>query len=349
MKSSTLGWQSWSSNYSFWTRYLKWGSAPVIQHKTRKINVIDGGKLKRKIRYWCSWYAFGQDISHEKIMKVIDIIGMHNLKISHVIVDDGWTRWGDWHTPDINKFPNMKSTVENISKASLRSGLWFAPFLASKRSLLYKLHPNWFIRHRGKLVNGVNVHPTIDWLLPKKYLLDFSLVKVRKYMTSFIDLAVVKWKVKLLKIDFLYAIYFDPRYKNDQKAHNTIKWLLTYIKKTYPKVIVVASAAPYSPTVGIADVIRIHLDNVFPPIVPSIINKFVYRYQIDCLRYKLSKIILPKSMATDPDVRMIDFDNRVTENFWSQVDKQVLGVGDDLLKLSREKILKLKEWLKLSK
>lgn len=345
MKKPSIGWQSWSLEPSFWTRYLTWGKMPVAEFRPRRIELPVKKRFEKNVRYWCSWYAFGQNIGHKKMLKVAQKIKKYRIMITHLIIDDGWTRWGDWHWPDPSKFPDFKKTVKKINKKKVDVGLWFAPFLASRKSNLYKIHPDWFVWYKGKLVNGIKAHPLIDWFLPKKYLLDYSLPQVRSYITDFIDKAILEWDVKLLKIDFLYAIYFDPRYKDDRRAHQAINWLLGYIKRKYPEVLVLASAAPYSPVSQLTDMVRIGTDNAFPPTFPSIFNKHIYRYQINRLKTKLASIIFPRQLVSDLDVRIIDYDNRITKKFWDKVDRRVLGVGDDLLKLSKEKLIELREWL----
>ncbi len=340
----SLGWQSWSPPFPAWHGYPKWDYSPF---QTQSIFGSDNvnPKTSTNLRYWCSWYAYGWDITDEKIRKTIKIIKDHSLPFTHILIDDGWTTWGDWHNPDLNRFPDLAETIKHISKNKLKAGLWFAPFLASSKSKVYTQHPDWFVKYNNKPVQGLKTMPIWEKLLPKQYLLNFELPEVKKYITDFIDLAISKWGINLLKLDFLYAPYFNPILKSDIVPHDQIVWLLKYIKSKYSQVQVVACGAPFAPTIGNSDVIRISKDTALPPISPKIINKMVYSKRVRLLSSKMSLLKTYGDFPADPDVRMFSLDNMYTISIWDTIATNILGVGDDLSKLSSLQLNKVKTWL----
>lgn len=341
-KAPTPGWQSWSSPYPKWHGFPLWDYSPFTPRELPK-------RLKNKnplnIKYWCSWYAYGWDILDEKINQTLEVIKKHKLRFTHVIIDDGWTTWGDWHTPDLTKFPNFKKTIKKIKSHNLKVGLWVAPFLASKKSTLFKDHPDWFIKHKGRPVQGLKIFPVLDWFLPHEYLLNFELKPVRKYTTDFIDKAITEWKIDLLKLDFLYAPYFNPNHKSDIIPHKQLRWIFSYIHTKYPHVITIASGTPFAPVIDLASVVRVSQDTALPPYLPNFLSKIVYRTRVKILSVKLKMLQVIKAHNLDPDIRLFQYDDLSTDMLWEKISTGVIGIGDDLTGLSRKSYKKLRKWL----
>jgi hypothetical protein len=186
--------------------------------------------------------------------------------------------------------------------------------------------------------------PIWESFLPQQYLLNFEL-KVKNYITDFIDIAVKKWGITLLKLDFLFAPYFDPNLKSELIPHSQVTWLLKYIKKHYPQVQTIACGAPFASSIGIADIIRISKDTALPPSVPVLINRLLYVHRVKMLSLKLLSLDLPTNIKTDPDVRIFKLDNSGLESIWNNLSKDILGVGDNLTKLPNITLNKIKFWL----
>jgi hypothetical protein len=180
--------------------------------------------------------------------------------------------------------------------------------------------------------------PIWESLIPQRYLLNFDLPEVKSYTKKYLKLAVEKWGVDLIKLDFLYAPYFDPNHNSPNIPTLHLTWLLSYIKKTYPHIETVACGAPFEESSNLVDVIRVSKDTALPPFVPNIINKIVYQSRINMLKETL-KADLPDELNLDPDVRMFDLDTPRTSLFWDTIQTPVVGVGDNLLKLSDENIM----------
>ncbi len=343
MKKPTLGWQSWSPPYAAWHGFPRWDYSPhksILNHH----NLKSRRKLKSKIIYWCSWYAHDTKINDSIINKTLSIIKDYKLSFTHILIDDGWTARGDWLKPDPTKFPDLKNTIDSIHQHKLKAGIWFSPFLADSSSDLYQSHPDWFVKHKNKPVQGLKTMPIWESLIPQRYLLNFDLSEVKSYTKKYLKLAVEKWGVDLIKLDFLYAPYFDPNHKTPTIPTLHLTWLLSYLKNTYPHIETVACGAPFEESSNLVDVIRVSKDTALPPFVPKIINRIVYQARVNMLKKTLMADI-PPQLNLDPDVRMFDLDTTQTSQFWDTIQTPVLGVGDSLLKLSDENIMRLKLWL----
>lgn len=350
MQKPSLGWQSWSPPFPKWHGFPRWDYPPfkVRAFKTALRPACAGGETPKrltKINYWCSWYAYGWNINHQKIVETLTIIKKYKLPLTHIIIDDGWATWGDWYTPNSGRFPNLTETVEAIHANHLEAGLWLAPFLASNKSQLFKNHPNWFVKYHGHYVQGLKTMPIWESCIPKRYLLNFELPEVKKYITDFIDLSINKWGITLLKLDFLYAPYFNPHHKSDSIPHNHITWLLNYIKNHYPQVTTIACGTPFAATIGLADIVRISKDTALPPEFPKILNKIIYTFRVHMLRHKISAASMHQNFTQDPDVRLFALDTTSTNVIWNTVSKNILGVGDNLNRLQSSQIIKIKSWL----
>ncbi|MEK7513857.1 MAG: glycoside hydrolase family 36 protein [Patescibacteria group bacterium] len=344
MQKPSLGWQSWSPPFPTWHGFPRLDYSPFAKSASIKSSPCPKSS-PLNIRYWCSWYAYGWNINDQKIKATLARIKKFRLPFTHILIDDGWAVWGDWHTPNLHRFPNLAATINKIKSNRLQVGLWLTPFMASKKSQLFQTHPEWFISHRGRPVQGLKTLPLLEFFLPQQYLLNFELPEVKKYLAGFIDLAVKKWGVTLLKLDYLFAPYFNPNHLSDRLPHQHITWLLTYIKTRYPHVHTLASGAPFTSSMGVADIIRISKDPALPPLVPNWLNRFIYRQRLKILQQKLKILGLLSNLNIDPDVRLFSLDTLATQSIWTTIPANILGVGDNLTSLSVLKLKSIKLWL----
>lgn len=344
MQKPTLGWQSWSPPHPKWHKLPHWDYSPFPEYIDTS-TLASSRPLASSIRYWCSWYAYGTKINDHLINQTQNYIKDNHLNFSHILIDDGWCQWGDWLFPDSSKFSNFKETINKIKKQNIKAGLWFAPFLADKKSTLYQEKPSWFLTHHNKPIQGFRIMPLWDKITPQRYLLDFDQEDVRRFTKKWLSLAIDEWCIDLLKLDFLYAPYFDPNLLNPTKAKSHLNWLLSYIKKTYPHVQTIACGAPFADCHQLVDAIRVSKDTALPPVAPIWFNKLTYTSRVRMLHTTLKANINPK-LNLDPDVRMFTLDNNYTNKLWSEIRLPILGIGDDLLQYDQTTIQKVKKCLK---
>ncbi len=241
-----LGWQSFSPPNTIFPHLRYWWDncpVPVAPHKPGSLSP------KPPISYWCSWNTFGSHIDEQKILEAVE----YNRDI--ILIDDGWTTWGDWNAPNQAKFSRgMANVVADLHSTGKKAGIWFAPYLASSNSALFHTHHNWF---------HTNV-PHFPSPCFNRRLLNCETSEVKKYIHATIKMFVEDWQVDLIKLDFLFAPYFSPGLSDDAIPHAEVSNLLSFIHNKYPRVYTIACGVPLEAAVGRADYIRISRDSTIP-------------------------------------------------------------------------------------
>lgn len=278
----------------------------------------------------------GENISATTLLEQAARIKRRQLPVDYFLIDDGWTKWGDWQTANKRKFPAGLGALARAlhSQHNLRAGLWWAPFLVAPNSTLARQHPNWLVRdRRGRLVNGFRSVPIIDRLFYQKFILDLRQTAVQQYLRACVDQMVNDWSISLLKLDFLYAPYFDPNYQSAAAAESLASPLLEYIRDQYPQVFSIACGCPFTLASGRADTVRISKDNGAPPPYPAWLRRRLYRQRLHLLQQKAGHPQLWQGCLADPDVRIHSFDDKQSEQIWAKIEKQanfIKGYGDIL-------------------
>lgn len=341
-------WQSWSGATPNPLPWPSWDTCPLPGAKTlpvpRHSTSVVANKAPKKTApthrlpqpqgYWCSWYAFGENIDEQTILEQSQLARQLQLPIDTIIIDDGWTTWGDWRQADPHKFPSgLKQLAKQIRRLKFEPGLWLAPFLASPRSQLLRDHPEFFVRqpHSDQLVNGFRSFPPLDYFFYRKYLLDFGQKAVQEYLFESLDQIINNWGIKVLKLDFLYAPYFNPHLQTAAQASRQVRHLLRWLRQHHPQVFIIACGCPFADAHELVDQIRISKDSTAPPPYPNWLRKILYRRSMRALARKTQQPWLWSGSYPDPDVQMWAFDDQQTRQILAKLDDSfVRGYGDDL-------------------
>lgn len=117
---------------------------------------------------WCSWNAFGSDVTEVDIKNTVDQLKSNNVPVRYVILDDGWSDIKKTENdekieegitfsslnscePNKKKFPNgLKKLIEHAKDSGIESfGIWHALnghwHGMSPDAPVVKEHPDWFI------------------------------------------------------------------------------------------------------------------------------------------------------------------------------------------------------------
>src|SRR3989344_56316 len=227
-----IGWQSWSPVISTRNKIPIRNYSPFKNKETSSI-INPKNKLKRAPLGWCSWHAFGTNINSKIIINHACWIAKNrkSIPLDYVLIDDGWTKMGDWLTSSKQKFPDgMKKVAMRIKKLGLKPGIWIAPFLVQADSLLAKNHPEWLISNKkGKLLEGTRISPFDNLFLRKRWVLNLQIKKVNEYLFNIFDVIISDWGFELIKLDFLYAQHFNPFYSNSKIPDNLLSEFLLLI------------------------------------------------------------------------------------------------------------------------
>lgn len=162
---------------------------------------------------WGSWYEFYEKVRSSDVTAVLEAIVKDDAvrrSIDVFQLDDGFQlNTGDWLAtrPRFGE-SELSRVAERIATAGFTPGLWVAPFLASKTSLVFKQHPEWFLRKLSDPKGFVRGHINPAWKRSGlssmiMYVLDLSNPEVLAHLESVFRELAKHWK--LFKVDFLAA------------------------------------------------------------------------------------------------------------------------------------------------
>jgi len=208
---------------------------------------------------WCSWYYHYTKVRAEDVLEATRALQDMHPTVDVIQLDDGYqTHVGDWL--DWNeKFPQgLPWLADQIRAAGFQPGLWLAPFIAVKRSRLFREHPDWFLRDdRGRLVScGWN--PGWNGVM---YGLDTTHPDVQEWLEKTIR-ALVQAGFTYLKLDFLYGAtaagrHYDPTVT---RAGALRKGLEIIRRAAGEESFLLGCGCPLQPAVGLVDGMRVGPD-----------------------------------------------------------------------------------------
>ncbi len=213
---------------------------------------------------WCSWYYYYTKVTEQDVLSNLDYFKQHkDLDISLIQLDDGYqtgiAEWGIYNDKFNSKFPHgLKWLAEQIHNSGFKAGLWVAPFFITRKSAIFKNHPDWLLRkdsNRKIIANN-------NWG-GFQYALDLSIDKVVEYIEDIGKIVGEKWNFDFLKIDFIYAsevieaMYKNPRYSRAQILRRGVKAIRNGLGNNRK---LLGCGAPLGPCVGLVDVMRIGPD-----------------------------------------------------------------------------------------
>ncbi len=203
---------------------------------------------------WTSWYNYYQKISESIIIENLENIRKADHKPGFFQIDDGFqTAVGDWLHIDLDKFPNgMKHIAGIIKSEGMKAGLWLAPFICEKRSVIYREKKDWLLKD-GK---GLPMTAGSNW--SGFYALDFYNGEVREYLRHVFSVVLDEWGYDLVKLDFLYAVCLIPR---SNKTRGTIMTeAMQFLRECTEDRLIIGCGVPLGPSFGLVDYCRTGCD-----------------------------------------------------------------------------------------
>ena len=160
---------------------------------------------------------------------------------------------------DEKKFPiGLEPVVKDIHRAGFIAGIWLAPFVCERRSAVYREHPEWLLRHNGKVWKC-----SPNW--SGSYSLDFDHPGVQAYLTRVFERVFGEWGFDLVKLDFLYAAApFGSEVNRsvplgESRAARMIR-ALDILRKLCGDKLIIGCGVPLMPAFGRVDYCRIGPD-----------------------------------------------------------------------------------------
>ena len=210
-------------------------------------------RTAHRLAGYSSWYNRYQNIDEASIRE--DLNGCKTLFRAGDLfqIDDGWERKvGDWLEPDPAKFPNgLRPLADAAHESGFLAGLWLAPFVCEKESLLCKDHPDWLLQADGQpWCCGCN------W--SSFYALDIDHPEVQAYLKQVFDRVLQDWGFDLVKLDFLYGA--APFGNARESRAGRMQRAMALLRSWCGDKLILGCGVPVMPAFGIVDYCRIGCD-----------------------------------------------------------------------------------------
>jgi alpha-galactosidase len=256
-----------------------------------------GRRRADKVRVWCSWYSFYEDVSQTQMDEVLS--GLSGLPFDVVQVDDGWEESvGDWQANE--KFPSgMAHMAERIRASGFTPGLWLAPLIAQSTSRLATERSDLLLRNEA----GEPVVAGINWGSPY-YALDPTTDATLEYLAGLMAQA-RSWGYDYLKLDFLYAGAFPGAHANPMPREVAYREACRVMREAAgDDCYLLACGAPIIASLGIFDGIRIGPDVAEVWEVPELaqLGDESGRGARNALATSVNRLWLRDVIDVDPDV-----------------------------------------------
>jgi alpha-galactosidase len=235
--------------------FIAYGQENIIfaEYAEELGNHLGKNKRNNAPRVWCSWYSLYTSIDENILGKIFNNLG--DLPFEILQVDDGWqTDIGDWRANP--KFPSgMNALAEKIKSTGRRAGLWLAPLIAVKSSLLFREHSDWFLRdERGRFVSA-----GFNWG-EELYALDTTHPDVISWLAALMKQVRI-WGFDYLKLDFLYAGALKGKRFKDMPREAAYRECLQVMREAIGlDAFFLTCGTPILPAIGVCDAIRIGPD-----------------------------------------------------------------------------------------
>ncbi|HUT55784.1 MAG TPA: alpha-galactosidase, partial [bacterium] len=255
---------------------------------------------------WCTWYFAFWKVTENTVNKNLAALADWKGTLDYIQIDDGYERWvGDW-TAWNDKFPTPPAAaVQRVKEAGFKAGVWLAPFFVSRKSPLYRQHPDWIVMNgRGRPVT-VFIHPA--WKGHVIYALDVTHPGVQKWLAATIKTLVSEFGFEYLKLDFLYAAAM-PGVRYDKKATGAmaLRQGLEIIREAAgDDVYILGCGCPLGPAVGLVDSMRVSQDVDIRwkiPVMDAVQGVPTGPGAGNCLKNNLARALMHGRLwANDPD------------------------------------------------
>jgi alpha-galactosidase len=212
-----------------------------------------GRRGRGRVRVWCSWYSYYEDVTEEAIRRTIGAARPYPFDV--IQVDDGWEAGiGDWEPND--DFPRgMGHVADVIQTNGYEAGIWLAPLIAREGSRLVDERPELLLRDH----DGAPVVSGINWGGPY-YSLDPTSEATAEFLTDLVT-TVRSWGFSYLKLDFLYAAAFPGAFARPMPRELAYRHAMGVIREAAgDDCYLLACGAPVIASTGIFDGMRIGPD-----------------------------------------------------------------------------------------
>ena len=250
---------------------------------------------------WTSWYNYYTKVTEKNILDNLSAFSAKSCPIDIFQIDDGFqTAVGDWLSIN-KKFPRgMAHLADEIHQAGYKAGLWLAPIVCEKRSLVYRQHPDWVLCKAGFNPGWSGIFYTLDFYNPE----------VRAYLREVFDTVLNRWGYDMVKLDFLYAAALPKR--RDKTRGEVMCEFFAFLREISGDKLILGCGAPLGPAFGVFDYCRVSSD-VSLTWEDSFLRLLHYRERVSTRNALTSTIgryqLDGRAFHNDPDVFILRDDN----------------------------------------
>jgi len=220
-------------------------------HPQRKTSPIPTG--------WCSWYCYGPAVTHSIIEENLNLLSKSLPELKYIQLDDGYQPFmGDW-LDENPAYGDLQKTLSAIRSKGFEPAIWVAPFIAEKKSRVFREHPDWFVKDsEGNPLNSAKVGFG-GWRSGPWYVLDGTHPEVQKHLENVIRTMRQKWGVNYFKLDANYwgaihnGIHFDKKATRIEAYRRGMEAILKGCDKN---TVVLGCNAPIWPSLGLVTAMR---------------------------------------------------------------------------------------------
>jgi hypothetical protein len=205
---------------------------------------------------WNSWDYYAGAVTSDDVLKNVCFARKRLARrLETFVIDEGYEfRWGEWIAN--RQFPEgLREFCRRVKREGGTPGVWTAPLLVNKYTVLYSEHPDWFMRNRDGAIAG-----RLFAYGPMAYL-DITVPDAERWLyDTFARLR--RDGFEYFKVDFAQHVleadvWHDrtvPRGALLRRAFETIRRAIG--ESSY----LLACGAPYEPVIGIPDAVRVGRD-----------------------------------------------------------------------------------------
>lgn len=281
-------------------------------------------KIMKNRRIGFSWPFYGISVTQKKIEKEIESGGFAingQSIVDSYILDHGYQIGalnGDW-VFDKTRFPDVGEMIKVFNKNKIVPGIWIAPFLASKDSMLFRKHPEYFLYDKnGKIIEDSRwLTPNKNSVFPKKnFVLDISKNEVRDYLFNIFK-SFYNQGFRIFKVDYLHAIFgYELGNKQDSPVTYYRNFFLKLRENLGPGVEFVGCGAPLMESIGLFEGMRFTNDSALGKLagfdkldfLSSILNQTTIPRMINDYMYKNAMTVAMLNFPTWKDLHGLILD-----------------------------------------
>lgn len=214
---------------------------------------------------WCSWLAYGPNITAQNIYDNLDAIKKNDLDLKYIQIDDGYQAyWGDW-LDFTDKFDGgVKKVCLDIKSKGFEPAIWVAPFVAEKDSKLFKNHPDWFVMDENGDPLRSDAVTFGGWRCGPWYILDMTNENARDYISTVFKVMRNEWQIKYFKLDAIVweSLPFGKRHDKNKTSVEAYKMgMQTIIDAVGEDSFILGGNSAMWPSIGVVNGMRVTNDN----------------------------------------------------------------------------------------